>query len=75
MLTRSDCIEINRSMLEITIRTQIISLVARRDVAENYILNTAMVLETEMLNAQIKGLREALEEVRSQKVFRILVTS
>ncbi len=71
MLTRSDCIEINRSMLEITIRTQIISLVARRDVAENYILNTAMVLETEMLNAQIKGLREALEEVRSQKVFRI----
>ena len=65
MLTRSDHIEINRNMLEITIRTQIISLVARRDVSENFILNNTMVLETEMLNAQIEGLRKALAEVRS----------
>jgi hypothetical protein len=63
MLTRSDLLRLNENMLAITIRTQIISLVARRKVSENFVLNQAMILETEMLTAQIEGLRKALAEL------------
>lgn len=65
MLTKSDFIQLNKNMLEITLRTEIMSLKARRGVSENFILNTTMVIETEMLTAQIDRLEKSLAEVRS----------
>lgn len=65
MLKKADFIELNKNMLEIVIRTEIMSLIARRKVSEGYIYNLNMVIETEMLTAQIDRLEISLADVRS----------
>ena len=46
------------------IAVQIISLSARRDAASNYIMNQSMQIEVELLDAQIKALRELDKELK-----------
>lgn len=64
MLAKSDFIKLNKNMLEIAIRVELISLKARREISENH-NSIQMIIETEMLSAQIDSLEKSLAEVRS----------
>lgn len=51
-------------VMDEVIRVQLVSLIARRDKAREFILNSKMIQESELLDAQIKAL---YEEQRNNK--------